>query len=329
MNELALILLAAFSLDLLWGDPEYPLHPVRIIGRSIKFFELLINRAGFSGVPAGTLLVVASVFTSWGAYLGVHLLASSVSIHLGMVVDVFLAYSCLALEDLLRRARLIWKALHQGSLPRARELVQEIVGRETSGLDSHEIARATIESVAENFVDGFLSPLFWFVMGSAVARIVGLPSHHGALIGVITFRVVNTLDSMVGYRNDRYLYFGRTSARLDDAMNFLPARLSIPIISMAATLCRINGLDALRAGLRDRLRHTSPNAGHAESAVAGALGIRLGGPSTYAYGIVERPWLGDGNPDPSTEQILRCNRLIFVSGIISLLLAVFALNIFL
>jgi adenosylcobinamide-phosphate synthase len=325
MRECAMALAAAFALDVLLGDPAYALHPVRLIGRTIAVSERLLRRTRLSGIGGGVLLVVMTLTFWLGPYALIQSALSQAIPWLRVLTDVFLVYSCIAFQDLLHHGRLVQDALAQGDLERAREVVQRIVGRDAGRLDEAGVARAAVESVAENLVDGLLSPLFWYVAGAGVAWVAGWPPCAGAVFMVLAFRVVNTLDSMVGYRSDRYLYFGRAAARLDDLMNFLPARLSVPIICVAAWLCGENVADCLRIGRRDRLKHPSPNAGHAESSVAGALGIRLGGPTVYPHGISEKPWLGDGPSEVSHEHIRRCRLLVFRAGLVAFVLSLAAL----
>lgn len=325
MSECVCVLLAAVALDVFLGDPVYPLHPVRLAGGTIRWVEAALRRAGLSGYGGGILLAAAVLCLSLGSYLGLRFAMLRGPSRLAVFFDIFLVYSCIALQDLLRRAGQVSRALRQNRLEEARRRVQEIVGRDAGRLDAAGIARAAVESVAENFVDGFLSPLFWFVTGSAVARLCGFPPCPGAVLGILAMRMVNTLDSMVGYRNERYIRFGRASARLDDMMNFAPARIAIPVIALAAAACGLKTKNCLKTGRRDRLKHPSPNAGHAESCVAGALDIRLGGPTIYFHGSVEKPWLGDGTPEVSGKDIDRCRMLIAGSGLAALCFALLGL----
>jgi adenosylcobinamide-phosphate synthase len=326
MSECALVLLAAFILDLILGDPVYPFHPVRLAGRAIQFFESTLRRIGTSGIFASIVLAIAVLILSLGFYLVIFFLAQHG--HHGLVIlwNTFLVYSLIALRDLHHHAGRVARALERNDLTGAQRAVQRMVGRDAYRLDAHAIARAAVESVAENFVDGVLSPLFWYVAGAAVATTCGVSPSMGAVIGMLTFKTVSTLDSMVGHRNERYIFFGRASARLDDVMNFLPARLSLLIMTAAALICRLDAKGCLRIGWRDRLKHVSPNSGHAESCMAGALGIRLGGPTIYPHGRVEKPWLGEGSADVSHEQIYQSRTMILCSGIITLILALLGLG---
>ena len=200
-------------------------------------------------------------------------------------------------------------------MTQARTELQKIVGRDTSNLNPEGVARGAVESVAENFVDGVLSPLFWYSVTAVFSHVFGCPAPAAAgIVGMLGFKGISTLDSMVGYRSEHYLLFGRQAARLDDLANFLPARLSLIILSIGAVLSGEKAWAGWKISRRDRLKHLSPNAGHSESFVAGALGIRLGGPTVYHEKIVEKPWLGDGDGEVGADHIRRCCRLIYRSS---------------
>ncbi|MDI9431965.1 MAG: adenosylcobinamide-phosphate synthase CbiB [Planctomycetota bacterium] len=324
MCDCAAILIAAFVLDLLFGDPVYRLHPVRCIGYLAHFLEGRLRRMHLSGLVGGCLLAALSL----GVTLAVALGSSAVLHRLGIwpvwAWHVYLTTSCIALRDLIDHARPVADALRAGDLPRARDAVQRIVGRDASRLDETGVARATVETVAENFVDGFLGPVFWYVAGAIALRNVNPAA--GALAALVGYRVTNTLDSMVGYRNEKYLLFGRAAARLDDALNFIPARLSIPILSLGAAVCGHDARNAFRIALRDRNKHVSPNSGHPESCMAGALSIRLGGPTIYPHGTVEKLWLGDGDSKVTPAHIDSCCRIVFIGGCMAWILALLLMD---
>ena len=241
---------------------------------------------------------------------------------IAIAFDVFMVYSCIALHDLLKHAKPIAEALDRNDLPEARKAVQRMVGRDAAVLDAHGVARAAVESVAEGFLDGVFSPLSWYVFGAACAFLAHLSPLPWAVTAMLVYRTTNTLDSMVGHQNERYLHFGRVSARLDDVLNFIPARLSVPVLFMASFVCGLNSRAGWKTALRDRLKHPSPNSAHPESFAAGALGIRLGGPLQYPDGMVEKPWLGDGSPDATSKDILSVRRLVLCAGWISMLVFV-------
>ena len=319
----------ALILDFVFGDPNYRLHPVRLIGQLIRRLEGLLWDRQLRGTRGGWVLLWGVVGVALCAYAGVRLIMEHVLPGLGWVLDVYLLYSCVALLDMVRHTQPIAAALKQEDLAEARSHLQQIVGRDVQVLDAHAVARATVESVAESFVDGFLAPLFWFAAGGAVARLLSWPEAPIAVASVLIYRCTNTLDSMVGYRNERYLHFGAPSAHFDDQLNFLPARLSLGILWAGARLLGLNAREGWRVGLRDRLKHASPNSAHAESFVAGALELRLGGPTVYPHGEVVKPWMGDGTTEVVPTHIVQVCRLTLVTGWLSAALAIFLMEIFL
>jgi adenosylcobinamide-phosphate synthase len=317
MHEASIVLLAAVGLDLLLGDPVYRLHPVRLIGTFISRLERGLRRLHLSGLTGGVFLLVGVLLVVIGIQLGVRYAVGSIAPSLSVAWDVFVLYSCVALRDMLRHAYPIEAALRQGDVEGARHGLSRIVGREVALLDAAAMSRAAVESVAESFVDGFLAPLFWFVVGCAGASAFGGAALPFAVSAAVAYRCVNTLDSMVGYRNPCYLLFGRASARADDLLNSLPARLSLVVLWLGARLLRMNATAGWRVALRDRLKHASPNSAHAESFVAGALGIRLGGPTRYRHGLVDKPWLGDGGNAAEPGDIRLCGNLVLSTGLVS------------
>ncbi len=326
--ELPLILGVAFLLDILIGDPPYRYHPVRIIGRYIAFVEKVLRKMRGDETITGVFLVLTVETTIFACYLACVNLLSVLPPVFRAAFNLYLCYSCLALGDLLNHVKPIVRALEEGNLDTARRWVAMVVSRETGHLDEQGLMRATVETLAENFVDGFLSPLFWYLAGASLAALLGTPPQDSAIAAMLIFKGISTLDSMVGYRNQRYLQFGWASARLDDVMNFLPARLSIPTLFLGACIMRLAPLQGLGTALRDRLRHDSPNAGHAESFVAGSLRIRLGGPTRYPDGLKEKPWLGNGMTKMTILKVRQAAALIRCSGWIVLGLVVFLFLIF-
>jgi adenosylcobinamide-phosphate synthase len=329
MIHAAAILLIAFVLDFLWGDPPYRLHPIRLLGSSVSILERILRGLGLSGLLGGMLLVTSVVGLALTVYVAAHLFLAGLYPWLAAILDIYLLYSCLALTDLLVHAMPVAMALERGDLALARFSLQRIVGRDTSGLDSVGVARGAVESVAENFVDGVLSPLFWYSVTAVFSHLFGCPSPAAAgIVGMLAFKAISTLDSMVGYRRDHYLLFGRPAARLDDLANFLPARLSLIILYLGAVFSGEKAWAGWKIAWRDRLKHLSPNAGHSESFVAGALGIKLGGPTVYKQETVEKPWLGDGETQVGPQHIRRCCRLVYRASWVVVLLFVTALVIF-
>jgi adenosylcobinamide-phosphate synthase len=321
MIHAAVILVFALALDSLLGDPPSPFHPVRLMGAAISAFEKLLRRLRWSGSGGGIILVTMTIGLAIGIYVALRQFLAGLHPYLAIVLDLYLAYSCLALKDLCKHAEPIAESLARGDLTQAQNELQNIVGRDTSNLNPEGVARGAVESVAENFVDGVLSPLFWYSVTAVFSHVFGCPAPAAAgIVGMLAFKAISTLDSMVGYRSEPYLLFGRPAARLDDLVNFLPARLSLIILSIGAVLSGEKAWAGWKTSRRDRLKHLSPNAGHSESFVAGALEIKLGGPTVYPDGTVDKPWLGDGDEEVGPDHIRRCCRLINRSSWVALLL---------
>ncbi|RLC22765.1 MAG: cobalamin biosynthesis protein CobD, partial [Deltaproteobacteria bacterium] len=284
MPELPVVLLVSFLLDVLIGDPRYRGHPVRLIGRGIVCVERILRGCGLDGGTGGIILVILIQGASLGLYGMTRFLLHRIQPTSGILVDLFLCYSCLALTDLFRHVSFVMERLCAGDPAGAREAVGKVVGRDALSLDGPGISRAATETLAENFVDGFLSPVFWYALGGALGGVTGVSPVITAVGFMLAFKVTSTLDSMVGYRTPAYRAFGRAAARLDDVMNFVPARLSFLFLFAGACLTGLHPLDGVRTGLRDRMKHASPNSAHAEAFAAGALHVRLGGPVRYADG---------------------------------------------
>ncbi len=324
MTELIVVLAGAFLLDIALGDPVYRLHPVRVMGNWIAWLEKRLFAIGFSGFGGGGLLFAGALFCMAGVFGGA-LALRYIFPAAGSAVFLFLLYSCIGFMDLFYHALPIGAALEKKETEKARRLLQCIVGRDTSILSEKEITRATVESVAENFVDGFLATIFWFATGAFTGLALGFAPAPVAVLFALLHRTVNTLDAMVGYRTERYEHFGTVSARADDLLNFIPARLSIPLIALGAAICRLDARRCLATALRDRLCHVSPNAGHSESCLAGALGIRLGGTVRYPHKIVEKPWMGDALHPVTPSHIRQSCLLVFCAGWVAFLLTLFIL----
>jgi len=237
---------------------------------------------------------------------GLLLLAQGLAPWVSDCVAIYLLYASLAARDLACHSRRVHMALTAGDLPLARQQVAMIVGRETATLDAAEVSRACVESVAENIVDGITAPLFWAALFGPV--------------GAMTYKAINTMDSMFGYKNERYREFGWAPARLDDLANYIPARLTSVLVIIAATLLGHSPLKAFHIWRRDRRCHASPNSAQTEAAVAGAFGIQLGGPSTYFGQLVDKPTIGDAKHVITPSHILSTNRLMLMTTIITVLL---------
>lgn len=290
----------AFLLDLLLGDPPRWPHPVRALGRLITWLEPLLRQRFPDPRQAGVALAVICLSTTAILVSLIRLGAQGLGGLWLWIIDIMLLYWALALKDLADHAWAVYLALEAGDLPQARQALARIVGRDTAALSEAGVIRATVETVAENTVDGVLSPLF-----------------YGALAGPLgawLFKTVSTLDSMVGYKNERYRDFGWASARLDDLANWLPARLSWPLFLAAAALLERNWREVWRTCRQEARKHPSPNAGWPEAAISGALGLRLGGPSYYQGQLVAKPWIGSGDREPNRGDILSAIQFLYLVG---------------
>ena len=299
----------AWLLDFTLGDPQNWPHPVRWIGNLINAVQRVVRRFCHSDralrIGGGVMWLVV-VGLTYGIAWGVLKLAASIHPWLGWGVEVWMIFTVLAGRCLARCAQDVARPLREGHLGESRLKLSWIVGRDTSALQPEQINRAVVETVAENTVDGIIAPLFFLLLGGAPLA--------------MAYKAVNTLDSMVGYKHEKYRAIGMVSARLDDVANSLPARLSWLLISAAAFLCRLDGVHALRIGWRDRYNHSSPNCAWSEATVAGALGIRLGGPNDYFGQRVDKPWIGDAHRAIAIDDISQTIRLMWVASTLALLL---------
>jgi adenosylcobinamide-phosphate synthase len=299
---------AAFALDLLLGDPPQWPHPVRWMGRAITAAEPLFRALPLPAAASGALFAGALVAGTWIAARALTALSSGLDPLLGWAVEVALITTCLAGRSLDAAGREIHGLLAAGRVDAAREKVALIVGRDVDRYGAEDIARATVETVAENTVDGLLSPLLFAALGGAPLA--------------LAFKMVSTLDSMVGYRSPRYRDFGKASARLDDAANFLPARLALVPIALAAELLGGTGRRSLETALAEGMHHQSPNAGWPEAAFAGALGVKLNGPNFYGGVLVEKPFIGVRFGAVRLSDIPRACDLLLLASIAALPAAV-------
>jgi len=277
---------------------------VRLVGSLLTWIEDRLRAAGLDGYGGGVLLFVALAAISLGVVIAVVAAASAVSVYLAWLVHAFLLYSLLALGDLLHHVWRIEQAVRDNDLPRARSGVSALVGRDTANMDAAACRRAAVESLSENLTDGFVSPLFWYVLA-------GLP-------GIVVFKVVSTMDSMVGYKTPRYLQFGWCGARLDDVMNYLPARITWLVISViAAVLPSFSGSKAWRVGLGQHALLHGPNSGWSEAAAAGALQRRIVGPIWLNGALVTDLWIGDASDPPLATggDVMRALVLCVLTGL--------------
>lgn len=295
----------ALLLDLAIGDPRWLPHPVRLMGWLIATLEGPARRAIPNARIAGAITALTVILAAALATAALIKIAGSIHPLLGDAVSIALIYTTLAARDLARHSRDVYRALAEGDLAKARHLVSRIVGRDTERLTEEGVVRAAVESVAENTVDGVMAPLFFAVLGGPVAA--------------MAYKAASTLDSMIGYRNERYIDFGRWGAKIDDGANYLPARFAAPILAFAAVLIGQRGGAAWKMALRDGRKHLSPNAGIAEAAFAGALGVRLGGIMERRGAQVNLPEIGDPVVPLARGHILMANRLMFAATGIAVL----------
>lgn len=307
----ALIPAAAFLLDIVLADPKWLPHPVVGIGHAISKLESGLRR-NFPPTPrgeyiAGLVLTALVCFLAFGATIIVLGIAIAIHPALYWLITIILACQTLAARGLYDAATKVYSALAKNDMGVARHNVRQIVGRDADRLDRQGIIRATVETVAENASDGVVAPLFYLALG-------GVPL-------AILYKAINTLDSMVGYKNDKYIFLGRAAARLDDLANFIPARLTAALLLCSAWLWRYNWRNGIAIYKRDKRNHTSPNAGHPEAAVAGALGIRLGGSSYYFGVLVSKPYIGDNLREPDDEDIRKANILMYTTAVLMTVLS--------
>jgi adenosylcobinamide-phosphate synthase len=311
-NAYALAL--AVACDLALGDPVYRAHPVRLMGRTLEAFEQGLRRIGANGYGGGIALFFALSMLWVAAISGAVLLAHAADARAGWILHGFLLYSLLALGDLLHHGWRIERALREGDLDRARTALAQLVGRDTGRMDAAACRRAAVESLSENLTDGFTAPLCWYVAG-------GLPA-------LVLFKVVSTMDSMVGYKTARYVRFGWCGARLDDLMNFVPARVTWLLLgAVALVLPGCSGRKAWRVGLAQHALLPGPNSGWSEAATAGAVERRLVGPIWMDGRLVTETWIGDREDPPlaSAADYRAASRLVAVAGIVAALVACLAL----
>ncbi len=306
--ELAAVAAASLLLDALLGDPAWMPHPVVLMGKCITALERHLRarfgaseqgerRAGFvlaAVLPLGTLLLSCAALY----------LAGLLHPALRIILAILWGWQSLAMRGLWQESENVRRKLADGTLDDARGAVARIVGRDTRALTEAGVIRAAVETVAENFSDGVAAPLFYLVLGGAPLA--------------LCYKAINTMDSMVGYKNEKYLHFGRAAARLDDLANWLPSRLAAVLIIAAAALCGEDGPGAWRIWRRDRRNHASPNSAQTESAMAGALGLRLGGPASYFGELYDKPYIGDPLREPNPEDIRRAGRVMVAASVLAL-----------
>ena len=298
----SLTIFFALLLDLIVGDPRWLPHPVVAIGGLISLLDRKLRLDWLHERLAGVLLLLVVVTVSAVVTWIVLRLFAMLLPLAGWVAAIIISSTCLAARSLHVESRRVAAALQAGDLPAARYYLSSIVGRDTEHLNEAQIWRAVIETVAENTSDGIIAPLFWLTIGGPVCA--------------MSYKAVSTLDSMIGYRNERYLQLGWASARMDDLMNYVPARISALLLIVAAPFAGCSLSAAVRIALRDRLNHPSPNSGHPEAAAAGALGVRLGGASSYKGVSSWKEYIGDEQNPLDKDAYRRMIKLMYISTLL-------------
>ena len=309
MLHLAAII-AGFILDLIFGDPHWLPHPICLIGNLIGFIEgnlrprLEPNKNAL--LLGGALMVVIVLVISFAVPMAILLAAAMVSPWLAFALETLMCYQIFATKCLRDESMKVYDALHNNDLADARVKLSWIVGRDTKNLDEEEITKGAVETVAENTADGIIAPMFYMFLG-------GVPL-------AFLYKGINTMDSMVGYKNDKFLYFGRCAAKLDDVANLIPARITGLVMIAAAFLLGLNGPGAWKVFWRDRYNHLSPNSAMTESVTAGALNIQLGGDHFYFGKLVHKDTIGDNIRPVCPEDIKKTNNLLYMTAVLCLLL---------
>lgn len=316
--------IAGFVLDLLIGDPHFIPHPVRLIGSLIFFCDKRLNcDAGYNSsekklnlikYKRGMLLAFTVIFATFAISVIIIVAAYSINLYAGVIAEAVMTWQILATKCLRVESMRVYDALRTDGVDAGRRAVSMIVGRDTSVLDAAGVTRAAVETIAENTSDGVIAPMLYTAIG-------------GPVLGFV-YKAVNTMDSMLGYKNDKYMYFGRFAARLDDVVNFIPARISAYLMIAAAFIGgrQFDGKNAYRIFKRDRFNHASPNSAQTESVCAGALRVQLAGDAVYFGKLVKKKYIGDGLREIEYEDIKRANRLMYITAFLCELLSVVVMS---
>ena len=312
--------IAGFVLDLLIGDPHFIPHPVRLIGSLISFCDKRLNcDAGYNisekkinliKYKRGMLLAFTVIIATFAISVIIIVAAYSINLYAGVIAEAVMTWQILATKCLRVESMRVYDALRTDGVDAGRRAVSMIVGRDTSVLDAAGVTRAAVETIAENTSDGVIAPMLYTAIG-------------GPVLGFV-YKAVNTMDSMLGYKNDKYMYFGRFAARLDDVVNFIPARISAYLMIAAAFIGgrQFDGKNAYHIFKRDRFNHASPNSAQTESVCAGALRVQLAGDAVYFGKLVKKKYIGDGLREIEYEDIKRANRLMYITAFLCELLSV-------
>lgn len=303
-------IIIGFFIDCILGDPQNPLHPIRFLGYinnlGISLYDKLNIKKAKIQFIYGMLMNIFILFFVFFIFFYLVYIFYKINFYLGICFEIIMSYFIIAPKCLYTESMKVYKALKNNDIEKARLYLSYIVGRDTKNLKEEKIIKATIETIAENLSDGVIAPLIFLAIG-------GVP------LGMV-YKAVNTLDSMVGYKNEKFMYFGKFSAKLDDVFNFIPARISALLMIIATLILRLNIKNAIKIYIRDRYNHLSPNSAHTEAVCAGALSIQLGGASTYKGKVVEKKTIGNNIKNASLNDILIANRLMYVSTIILIII---------
>ena len=303
-----LAVVIGFAADMVFGDPATGLHPICLIGNLIAWLEKkirkIMGKTKKAELAGGCIMALFVLLISTGIPAILLIFAYRVHFWLGVALEAIMSFFIFAVKSLKRESMNVGKALREDGLGAGRKMVARIVGRDTEALSEQGVVKAAVETVAENFSDGVFAPMLYLMIG-------------GGALGFL-YKGINTMDSMVGYKNDRYLYFGRFAAKLDDVANFIPARLAALFLIVTAPLVGLDGKKAWEIYRRDRFCHASPNSAQTEAAAAGALHIRLAGDAYYFGKLYKKPYIGDDIRPVEIEDIERVNRLMVGASVLSL-----------
>ena len=297
----------AYVLDLIFGDPQNIIHPVQIIGKMINIGEKSLLGKKYKSDRkykffAGMILNITVISLTYGITYLIHRTSENSIIF--TVAEIYLMYTVFSINSLAREGNRVYNILKEGNIERARKDLSYLVSRDTETMDEKMIIRSTMETISENTVDGIVAPMMYMFLG-------GLPLS-------MTYKAINTFDSMVGYKNEKYMDFGKFSAKLDDVANFIPARITGILIVIASMILGYDYKNSLKIFIRDRKNHSSPNSGHAEAGVAGALGVQFGGKVSYFGKEVDKPVIGDKTKDFELEDIKKNIKIMYAASFLSL-----------
>lgn len=292
----------AYVLDLIFGDPQNIVHPVQIIGKLIEFFERVLLRKRYEVYAGGVLTALTVGIT----YMLCFFISANIKNSLVAILEIYLMYTIFSVNSLAREGRRVYNILKKGDIEVARKELSYLVSRDTGTMDEKMVIRSTMETISENTSDGIIAPMFYMFLG-------GLPL-------AMAYKAVNTLDSMVGYKNEKYIRFGKIPARIDDVANFIPARITGILTVIASFILRYDYKNAWKIFLRDRKNHSSPNSGHPEAGVAGALGVQFGGAVSYFGKEVVKPTIGDKKKEFELEDIKKNIRIMCTTSLVGIVI---------